>query len=156
MLELNKITKQYGRKKALDQVSLTLKEGVYGLLGPNGAGKSTLMSLITGNLTPTSGHIFWDGTEILKMGAAYRSLLGYAPQQQGLYDNFTGLRFSLLYGRSQRHSEKETERRNTPRSVLCKYDRHSQPADRNIFRRHEAENSCRPGHSRRSPADHSG
>ena len=93
MLELNKITKQYGRKKALDQVSLTLKEGVYGLLGPNGAGKSTLMSLITGNLAPTSGQIFWDGTEILKMGAAYRSLLGYAPQQQGLYDNFTGLRF---------------------------------------------------------------
>ena len=81
MLELNKITKQYGRKKALDKVSLTLKEGVYGLLGPNGAGKSTLMSLITGNLAPTSGQIFWDGTEILKMGAAYRSLLGYAPQQ---------------------------------------------------------------------------
>ena len=93
MLELNKITKQYGRKKALDQVSLTLKEGVYGLLGPNGAGKSTLMSLITGNLAPTSGQIFWDGTEILKMGAAYRSLLGYAPQQQGLYDSYTGRRF---------------------------------------------------------------
>ena len=149
MLELNKITKQYGRKKALDQVSLTLKEGVYGLLGPNGAGKSTLMSLITGNLAPTSGQIFWDGTEILKMGAAYRSLLGYAPSSRAFTTILPVFAFSL-YGRPQRHSEKETERRNTPRPVLCKYGGRSRPADRNIFRRHEAENSCRPGHSWRS------
>lgn len=118
MLELNKITKQYGRKKALDQVSLTLKEGVYGLLGPNGAGKSTLMSLITGNLAPTSGQIFWDGTEILKMGAAYRSLLGYAPQQQGLYDNFTGLRF-LSYMPALKGIPKKKQKEEIHRVLSC-------------------------------------
>ena len=156
MLELNKITKQYGRKKALDQVSLTLKEGVYGLLGPNGAGKSTLMSLITGNLAPTSGQIFWDGTEILKMGAAYRSLLGYAPQQQGLYDNFTGLRF-LSYMAALKGIPKKKQKEEIHRVLSCV--NMTDTAGRligNIFRRHEAENSCRPGHSRRSPADHSG
>ena len=93
MLELQNISKQYGAKTALDDVSLTLRPGIYGLLGPNGAGKSTLMNIITGNLKPSGGSVLWDGTEIGAMGAAYRGLLGYAPQQQGLYDNFTGIRF---------------------------------------------------------------
>lgn len=93
MLELRNITKKYGSRRALDGVSLTLQEGIYGLLGPNGAGKSTLMNIITGNMKPTSGEALWEGKEIRGMGAAYRSLLGYAPQQQGLYDTFTGIRF---------------------------------------------------------------
>ena len=93
MLELQNISKQYGVKTALSDVSLILRPGIYGLLGPNGAGKSTLMNIITGNLKPSGGSVLWDGTEIGAMGAAYRSLLGYAPQQQGLYDNFTGIRF---------------------------------------------------------------
>ena len=93
MLELQNITKHYGTKLALDHVSLTLKNGIYGLLGPNGAGKSTLMNIITGNLKPTSGRVLWDGKNVFDCGAAYRSLLGYAPQQQGLYDTFTGIRF---------------------------------------------------------------
>ena len=50
MLELQNLTKHYGTKQALDHVSLTLENGIYGLLGPNGAGKSTLMNIITGNL----------------------------------------------------------------------------------------------------------
>ena len=53
MLELQNITKHYGVKQALDHISLTLENGIYGLLGPNGAGKSTLMNIITGNLKPT-------------------------------------------------------------------------------------------------------
>lgn len=92
-LELQNVTKKYGSKAALDDVSLTLTEGIYGLLGPNGAGKSTMMNLITGNLKPTAGRIFWDEKEIGRLGAAYRSLLGYAPQNQGLYDAFSGIRF---------------------------------------------------------------
>ena len=55
MLELCGITKRYGDKLALDQVSLTLDAGIYGMLGPNGAGKSTLMNIITGNRRPTQG-----------------------------------------------------------------------------------------------------
>ena len=51
------------------------------------------MNIITGNLKPTSGRVLWDGKNVFDCGAAYRSLLGYAPQQQGLYDTFTGIRF---------------------------------------------------------------
>lgn len=93
MLEIHKVTKQYKDKLALDQVSLELEPGVYGLLGPNGAGKSTLMNIISGNLKPTGGEVRWEGKEIRSLGARYRSLLGYAPQQQGMYEHFSGMRF---------------------------------------------------------------
>lgn len=92
-LALNNITKKYGSKVALNNVSLMLTEGTYGLLGPNGAGKSTMMNIICTNLAPNSGEIRWNGKEISELGDAYRSCLGFAPQQQGLYDSFTGRRF---------------------------------------------------------------
>lgn len=98
MLEIKDISKRYGKKTALQNVSLSLSDGVYGLLGPNGAGKSTLMNIITENLVPDSGEICWNGTEIRKLGASYRSILGYAPQQQGLYDSFSGRRFLSYMG----------------------------------------------------------
>lgn len=102
MLVINNLTKIYKNRKqeklALDNVSLELGDGVHALLGPNGAGKSTLMKLITCNLKSEDGQIKWkdkDGKEkeIEAMGAEYRSLIGYAPQQQGLYEAFTGYRF---------------------------------------------------------------
>lgn len=93
MLETQGITKQYGNKTALNNISLTLKEGIYGLLGPNGAGKSTLMNIITGNLKPTAGIVRFNGENIYEIGKKYRAVLGYAPQQQGLYDAFTGREF---------------------------------------------------------------
>lgn len=114
MLELNEITKKYKHKTALHQVSLTLDKGIYGLLGPNGAGKSTLMNLITGNLLPDSGTIKWNGETIQSLGEAYRSLLGYAPQQQGMYDTFSGRRFlsymATLKGIAKKDLAAETER----------------------------------------------
>lgn len=93
MLELCEITKKYKEKLALNGVSLSLDYGIYGLLGPNGAGKSTLMNIITGNLRPDGGTVKWNGESLQSMGADYRSLLGYAPQQQGMYDTFSGRRF---------------------------------------------------------------
>lgn len=93
MLELKNLTKQYGNKKALNNISLNFSEGIYGLLGPNGAGKSTMMNIITGNIKPSSGKVMWNNKEIASLGPSYRSLLGYAPQQQGLYDTFSGRRF---------------------------------------------------------------
>lgn len=72
---------------------MTLTPGVYGLLGPNGAGKSTLMNIITDNLNADSGEVLYDGEEIKKLGKDYRTILGYMPQQQGLYDDFTLNRF---------------------------------------------------------------
>ena len=113
-LELESITKFYGKYPALQNVSAVLTEGVYGLLGPNGAGKSTLMNIITGNLKPTSGMVLWNGKNAHDMGAAYRSLLGYAPQQQGLYDTFTGIRFlsymATLKGISKKEQKGEIQR----------------------------------------------
>lgn len=80
-------------KPALKKVSFSLEPGFYGLLGPNGAGKSTLMKIMAGLLLPDFGQVLWNGREILKMGIEYRRLLGFMPQQQGLYDGFTGYRF---------------------------------------------------------------
>ena len=78
-------------KKALSGVSITLTPGLYGLLGPNGAGKSTLIHIITGTLAPDSGEVLWCGKPAT--GIAFRRILGYMPQQQGLYDSYTGRRF---------------------------------------------------------------
>lgn len=94
-LEIKGINKTYkkGTVKALDDFSVTLTPGVYGLLGPNGAGKSTLMNIITGNLNADSGAVLYNGENIKKLGKNYRSVIGYMPQQQGLYDDFTLNRF---------------------------------------------------------------
>ena len=94
-LEIQNISKTYkkGTVKALDGFSVTLTSGVYGLLGPNGAGKSTLMNIITDNLNADRGEVFYDGEDIKKLGKNYRTVLGYMPQQQGLYDDFTLNRF---------------------------------------------------------------
>ena len=94
-LEIKNLCKTYkkGAVKALDDFSVTLTPGVYGLLGPNGAGKSTLMNIITDNLNADSGEVLYDGEEIKKLGKDYRTVLGYMPQQQGLYDDFTLNRF---------------------------------------------------------------
>lgn len=89
------LTKQYdrGMTKALDGFSMIFKSGIYGLLGPNGAGKSTFMNILTTNLKADSGSVTWDGEDIIKAGRNYRSILGYMPQQQNLYDEFTGDEF---------------------------------------------------------------
>ena len=78
-------------KKALAGISIELNSGLYGILGPNGAGKSTLIHIITGSLAPDSGEVLWCGKPA--MGIGFRRILGYMPQQQGLYDSYTGRRF---------------------------------------------------------------
>ena len=78
-LSLDRLTKQYGRKIAVDCVSATLKPGVYGLLGANGAGKTTLMRMLCAVLESTSGEVLLDGKEVTSMGADYRNVLGYLP-----------------------------------------------------------------------------
>ena len=109
MLEIRNLTKSYGTKVALQGVSLTLTPGLYGLLGPNGAGKSTLLQLITDNLLPDSGKVLWNGRNIIKANRKYRKCLGYAPQQQGLYDTFTGQQFLAYMGTLKEIPKKELE-----------------------------------------------
>ena len=95
-LSVDRLTKHYGRKIAVDCVSAVLKPGVYGLLGENGAGKTTLMRMLCAILESTSGEVFLDGREVTAMGADYRDLLGYLPQDFGYYPNYTAKEF-LLY-----------------------------------------------------------
>ena len=97
-LQVKNLTKYYGKTLALDHLSVTLTEGVHGILGPNGAGKSTWMNLLTDNIRRTEGEILLDGTDILKMGREYRSLVGYMPQQQGLYEQMSGRAFLYYMG----------------------------------------------------------
>ena len=95
-LELNKLTKQYKDKTAVNSFTVTLTSGIYGLLGANGAGKTTLMRMICGILAPTSGKVLLDGKDINGMGENYRDLLGYLPQSFGYYPVFTAMDY-LLY-----------------------------------------------------------
>ena len=94
-LKLEGLKKSYikGKTYAVQDFSYCFTPGVYGLLGPNGAGKSTLMNMITQNLSTDHGRITLNGADIWQLGASYRNLLGYMPQQQGLYDDFTGEKF---------------------------------------------------------------
>ena len=90
-LRIKNISKTYGKsKKALCNVDISLTPGIYGLLGPNGSGKSTLMNIITDNLKADRGCVYYDGDPISKLGSKYREKIGYMPQQQEIYDNFTG------------------------------------------------------------------
>ena len=95
-LRLDRLTKQYKQKLAVDRIDLELKCGVYGLLGANGAGKTTLMRMICDILKPSSGEIFCNGQNIRETGEEYRDLLGYLPQNFGYYPEFTAYKF-LLY-----------------------------------------------------------
>lgn len=88
-LKIEHLSKQFKDKNAVNDVSLTLTTGVWGLLGANGAGKTTLMRMIADIMTPTSGTIFYDGTDIHKMGKSYRSLFGFLPQDFGYSRDFT-------------------------------------------------------------------
>lgn len=85
--------KQTTRKQALNGMTFTLEPGLYGLLGPNGAGKSTLMNIITGSLKQDRGVVKWCGKRVSAQNINFRRILGYMPQQQGLYDSYTGRRF---------------------------------------------------------------
>ncbi len=93
-LIIDRLSKQYGSRIAVDRVTLKLQKGVYGLLGANGAGKTTLMRLICGILKPTGGSVSLDGEDV--SSEEYRSRLGYLPQDFGYYPDFTGTDF-LLY-----------------------------------------------------------
>lgn len=93
-LIVESLSKNYrGGVQALRSVGLSLKPGVLGLLGPNGAGKSTLMRVLATVTRPTSGRALWNGTDIARKPDALRSVLGYLPQDFGVYPNLNALEF---------------------------------------------------------------
>jgi len=90
MIEVNHLVKQYGVKRAVDDISFEVEKGeILGFLGPNGAGKSTTMNIITGYLSATEGTVTIDGHEILDDPTAAKKLIGYLPEFPPLYPDMT-------------------------------------------------------------------
>ncbi|MCQ2461947.1 MAG: ABC transporter ATP-binding protein [Clostridia bacterium] len=96
-LEIDGVTKKYREKTAVNNLSVTLTDGIYALLGANGSGKTTLMRMIADVLQPDEGEIRLDGEKIQTLGAAYRNLIGYLPQNFGYYKDFTAEDFLFYF-----------------------------------------------------------
>jgi len=93
-LSIHHLTKRYARDRwALRDFTLTLTPGVWGLLGPNGAGKTTLMRILATITRPTQGQVFWDWQDISTHPNPLRAVLGYLPQDFGVYPNLNALEF---------------------------------------------------------------
>ncbi len=93
MLRVTDVNMSYGRKQVLHNINFEFENGIYGLLGPNGAGKTTLIHIITGLITPKSGKVIYDETDIRRCKNKYHDELGFMPQYTSYYPNFTGWEF---------------------------------------------------------------
>lgn len=106
MLEARSLTKSYSSVPALENVSFTTGPGeVLGYLGPNGSGKSTTVKIITGLLEPSSGKVFFNGSNIQDDLAGYKRVIGYVPEEANLYPFLSGLEYLQLVGRLRGLSE---------------------------------------------------
>lgn len=113
MIEIQNLTKTYsGNVQALSGIDLDIGSGMFGLVGPNGAGKTSLMRILAGLLRPTTGsvHIFENDITSAKGKQAAKALLGYLPQELGLYPNLTGREFldyiAILKGVTDKNARK--------------------------------------------------
>jgi ABC-2 type transport system ATP-binding protein len=93
VIETRNLGKAYKGVQALKDLNLKLTPGILGLLGPNGAGKSTLMRMLATITTPTEGTILWNGQDVVKDPEALRPVLGYLPQDFGVYPNLSAQEF---------------------------------------------------------------
>ncbi len=92
-IEIKNISKSYGKKQALRNVSLTFDKGIYALLGSNGAGKSTLLNILVTSLMQSSGQVLFGGKDIRDKASEYIDNLGYLPQTPRFYKNYTAEEF---------------------------------------------------------------
>lgn len=124
MLEIRNVSKFYSNKQVLHHIDLQLDHGIYALLGPNGAGKSTLMNILCNQLKYEEGEVLYNTQKIAVLKKEYYKKLGYAPQQQGLYDEFSGERF-LTYMALLKNIEKNRIRDEVARvSALVNMQEH--------------------------------
>ena len=111
-LTLERLSKQFKNRIAVENVNAELTEGIYGFLGANGAGKTTLMQMICGIVAPTSGEVKLNGKNITEMGEQFRDLLGYLPQEFGYTPGFTAEDFMLyiasIKGLDPRYARRRT------------------------------------------------
>lgn len=108
-LIIKNISKEFKDKIAVDKFSVTLNSGIYGLLGPNGSGKTTLMRILADVSSASSGDILVNGESKSNLGAEYRDLIGYVPQNIGFYKNFTAEKF-LYYVAALKGVDKNIEK----------------------------------------------
>lgn len=111
-LQISRLSKTYPNGvKALDNISLTITDGMFGLLGPNGAGKSTLMRTLAGLQAPDSGSVFFNGQNILAKPDTVKQHLGYLPQDFGVYPHLSALdlldHLAVLKGIAHKHDRKQ-------------------------------------------------
>ncbi len=120
MLTLEGITKFYGEIKAVESVSMQVKEGeILGLVGPNGSGKSTLLKIMLGILKPSSGRVLVNGKELTERDwREFRRRIGYMPERVSFYDNLTGLETLRFFARLKGGSVGEFVKRIIPENVL--------------------------------------
>jgi len=110
-LRIDHVSKQYSKDVwGLRDFSLSLRPGVLGLLGPNGAGKSTLMRILATIARPTEGTVSWNGTDIVRSPDAVRTVLGYLPQDFGVYPQLSPQEF-LEYLAAAKGLDRPTARR---------------------------------------------
>jgi len=112
MITIDNVTKRYGPKVAVQELSLEVPEGeLFAFLGPNGAGKTTTIKMICGLLFPTSGTVSVGGFNLVTRGDQARALISYVPDQPFLYEKLTGREFlqftADLYGMSPERSHEK-------------------------------------------------
>ena len=108
MIEVSGLTKNYGKIRAVDNLSLTIKSGeVFGLLGPNGAGKTTTIRLLTTLSRPDSGSTRIDGVDVEKNPLEIKKKIGVVPQENNLDRELTALENLLIYGMLHRVSDRD-------------------------------------------------
>ena len=112
MIELKNVTKKYGKFKAVDNISFSVKEGeIIGLLGPNGAGKSTTMNMMTGFIEQTEGEIIINGFDITKKPKKAKKSIGYMPEGVPLYTDLTVKEFVTYMAELKKVDRKRKKRK---------------------------------------------
>ena len=110
MIEVKNLTKRFGQKTAVDNISFTVKKGeVLGFLGPNGAGKSTTMRMITGYLPPTEGQVSIDGADVVNEPIVAKAKIGYLPEAAPLYADMTVVAFLRFIAELRGKGEADVE-----------------------------------------------
>ncbi len=115
MLTVHKLTKTFGNKKAVHDVSFTIKEGeIFSLIGPNSSGKTTIVKTIVGLLQPTSGSVSVDEHDVVKNPEKAKALTGYIPDEPSIWPRMTGEEF-LYFTQALYGMDEKTRKSNLPK-----------------------------------------